>query len=142
MRQPRTRASSTLSSIIARSSEDQLRDRSHLLGGARDDHRRHRRFLPHFEIVADLLTRPDERDVLRTFGGDIDRQIGTQRMRDRLERLAEPSATAQWQVIVLAVQLDRRLAREHLADDVDVLTRATEWLAVVVAVPTLRDLRT
>ena len=45
------------------------------------------------------------------------------------------------QLVALALELDRRLAREHLADDLDVLARARERTAVVVAVPTFHDLR-
>ena len=45
------------------------------------------------------------------------------------------------QLVALAVELDRLLAREHLAHDLDVLARARERPAVVVAVPALHDLR-
>src|SRR4051812_36725351 len=43
---------------------------------------------------------------------------------------------------MLALELDRCLPREYLTHDVDVLARSGERLPVVVAVPTLRHLRT
>src|SRR3954463_5371588 len=62
-------------------------------------------------------------------------------MGDRLERLAETAAAWLGKLVPLTVKLDRCFAREHLSHDLDVLARARERLAVVVAVPALRDLR-
>ena len=83
------------------------------------------------------------RDVLRPFGAEVDRHVGAQRVRDRLERLAQPdrAGTVVRVRVVLARELERRLAGEDAADDLDVLARAGERLAERLAVPALDDLR-
>src|SRR3954466_7451395 len=47
-------------------------------------------------------------------------------MHDRLQRLTEAGALQAGQLVAIALVLDRRFAREHLAHDVDVLARARE----------------
>ena len=83
------------------------------------------------------------RHVLRALGAEEDRDLPTERMGDHLEGLAEPGgALAAVGVLVeLALELERLLASEHLADDLDVLAGASERLAVRLAVPALHDLR-
>src|SRR5436190_5303394 len=62
-----------------------------------------------------------ERDVLRSFRRDVDRNVGAQRVRDRLQRLAETTATAERQVVALTVEVDGSLAGEDAPNDLDVL---------------------
>src|SRR5690606_12009258 len=71
----------------------------------------------------------------------VDRQV-LAAVQDALERLAEPrgARAAVRDVVVLAVELERLLAREDLADDLDVLAGAGERLAVRHAVPALDHL--
>ena len=90
--------------------------------------------------VADLGSK---RHVLRALGAQHDRDIGSQRVGDRLERLAEAgSALArQRQRVMRAVAGDRLLARPNLAHDVDVLPGAGQRLGERLAVPALNDLR-
>ena len=83
-----------------------------------------------------------EGDVLRALGGEEDRDLRAQRVDRRLERLAEPGAARQRQVVELAVVLERFLAGDDPADDVDVLARAGQRARVGLAVPALDDLRT
>ena len=84
-----------------------------------------------------------QRDVLRADRGEVDRHVGAQRVDDQLERLAEAGRAGArvGDVVVLAVVLERLLAAEDRADDLDVLARARERLAPGLAVPALRDLR-
>ena len=51
------------------------------------------------------------------------------------------SGAAVGDVVVLAVVLERLLAAQDRADDLDVLARARQRLAPCLAVPALRDLR-
>ena len=60
-------------------------------------------------------------DVLRPLGGEVDRDRRAQRVDRRLERLAEPGATLQRDVVVVAVELDGCLAGDDPAHDLDVL---------------------
>ena len=84
------------------------------------------------------------RDVLRALGTEPDRDVRAQRVHDRLQRLAQPDRplAAVGQRVVRTVVGHRRLAREHLADDVDHLAGAGERLGERLAVPALDDLRT
>ena len=90
--------------------------------------------------VADL---GGHRDVLRALGAEHDRDIGAQRVGDRLERLAQPGGALarQRQRVVRAVAGHRLLARPHLPDDVDVFAGAGQRLRELLAVPTLDHLR-
>ncbi len=90
--------------------------------------------------VADL---GGQRDVLGPLGAEHDRDVGAQRMHDRLERLAQPGGalTGQRQRVVRAGAGDRRLAGPHLTDDVDVLAGARQRLGEPLPVPALDHLR-
>ena len=55
--------------------------------------------------------------VLRALGGEVDRQVGPQRVDRRLQRLAEPDAARVGQLVVLALEVDRLVAGDDLADD-------------------------
>ena len=79
--------------------------------------------------------------VLRAFGGEVDRQIGPQRVDRRLQRLPEPETARVGQLVVLALEVDRLVAGDDLADDGHVLAGAGERLGVGLAVPALHDLR-
>ncbi len=83
------------------------------------------------------------RHVLRALGAEPDRDVGSQRVHDRLERLAEPgrALAAVGQRVVRPVVGDRRLAGQHLADDVDDLAGAGQRLRERLAVPALHHLR-
>ena len=52
-----------------------------------------------------------QRDVLRALGREIDRQVGAQRVHDRLQRLAETGAVRVRELVALALELDGRLPR-------------------------------
>ena len=90
--------------------------------------------------VADL---GGQRDVLRPLGAQHDRDVGAQRMGDRLERLAQTGCAlaCQRQRIVRAVARHRRLAGPHLPDDVDVFAGPGQRLGERLAVPALDHLR-
>ena len=62
-------------------------------------------------------------------------------LRDQLERLAEPGAALQRQLVVLAVVAQRLLAAVDRAQDLDELARARERLREGLAVPALDHLR-
>ena len=64
-------------------------------------------------------------------------------MGDRLERLAEAqrALAGSGSLVVLALEVERLLAGEDPADDLDVLAGAGERLGVGLAVPALDDLR-
>ena len=81
--------------------------------------------------------------VLRALGAEEDRDVGAQRVGDRLERLAEAHrACAEVRLLVeLALEVERLLAGQDPADDLDVLAGAGERLGVRLAVPALDDLR-
>ena len=82
-----------------------------------------------------------ERDVLRSLGTEVDRDVGAERMQRGLQRLSQARAAAQRHLVLLADELDRLLASDDRSDDRDVLAGAGEWLRVGLAVPTLDDLR-
>ena len=83
-----------------------------------------------------------ELDVLRPDGRDVDRDVGAGTA-DDLQRLAEPGRARSRvrDVVVLAVVLERFLAAQDRAHDLDVLARLRQRLAVRLAVPALDDLR-
>ena len=70
-------------------------------------------------------------DVLGALGAEPDRDVRAQRVHDRLERLAQPhrALAGVGQRVVRAVVGHRRLAGQHLADDVDDLAGAGQRLA-------------
>src|SRR6185436_19298106 len=80
-------------------------------------------------------------DALRPDGRQIDRDRPA--VEDALERLPEPARTgsAIRDVVVLAVMLERTLARPDGAQDLDVLARADQRLSIPDAVPAFDDLR-
>ena len=83
-----------------------------------------------------------ERDVLRPLGAEVDRDVGAQRVDRRLQRLAQTGAAGVGQrVVARPSYVDRLLAGDHLADDLDVLAGAGQRLRVRLAVPALDDLR-
>ena len=90
--------------------------------------------------VADL---GGQRHVLRALGAQHDRDVGPQRVGDRLEVLTQPrgALAGQRQRIVRAVAGDRRFPGPDLAHDVDVLAGAGQRLRELLAVPSLDDLR-
>jgi hypothetical protein len=79
--------------------------------------------------------------VLRPFGAEVDGDLGTVRMQDRAQRLAQARSRCQRKLIVLAVEADRLLARDDLAQDVHVLPGALKRARVRLAVPPLHHLR-
>ena len=81
--------------------------------------------------------------VLRALGAEEDRQVGPQRVGDRLERLAQVhrALAPQRHLVVLALEVERLLAGEDAADDLDVLPGAGQRLRVRLAVPALDHLR-
>ena len=72
--------------------------------------------------------------------GEVDRHVRAERPRHQLQRLAEPGAVRERDVVVLAVVLDD-LAAQRRTHDLDVLARLAERLAPRLAVPALHDLR-
>ncbi len=85
-----------------------------------------------------------ERDVLRPLGAQADRDALAQRVKRRLQRLAEPRdplAAAHRERVVRAVGGDGRPPGDRVAHDPDVLARARERLRERLAVPALDDLR-
>ena len=82
-------------------------------------------------------------DVLGPLRAEPDRDVGAQRVHDRLERLAEAdrALAGERQRVVRAGVGDRALASQHLADDVDDLAGAGQRLAERRAVPALDHLR-
>ena len=70
---------------------------------------------------------------------EIDRDVRTQRAGHQLQRLAEPGAVRDRDVVVRAVVLDE-LAAQRCANDLDVLARLLERLSPRLAVPALDDL--
>src|SRR6185369_12782940 len=80
-------------------------------------------------------------DALRTDRRQIDRDRPS--VEDALQRLAEARRTRALvrDVVVLAVMLERPLARPDGAQDLDVLPRARERLPVPDAMPAFDDLR-
>ena len=87
--------------------------------------------------VADLRC---ERDVLRSLGTEVDRDIGAERVQCGLQRLSQARSAAQRHLVLLADELDRLLAGDDRSDDRDVLACPREGLRVGLAVPTLDDL--
>src|SRR5204862_7070720 len=76
---------------------------------------------------------------------DEDRDLVAQRMEVELQRLALAGRAGdvggQRELVVLALVVERALARNDLADDLDVLAGAAPGLRVRHAVPALGDLR-
>src|SRR5436305_538605 len=81
-----------------------------------------------------------ERDVLRPFRGQVDRDALAQRTDARLERLAEAGAILERERVVRALAGDRALARPNAAQEPDVLAHPRQRLGERLAVPTLDDL--
>ena len=103
------------------------------------------------ERVSGLLRRPEDREPsvrdveglrnrLRAHDGEVDGDVGAERPRHQLQRLAEPRPVCDGDVVVLAVVL-HELPSQRGAHDLDVLARLLERLAPVLAVPALDDLR-
>ena len=103
------------------------------------------------EHAAGLFRRPEDRepavrelerllDRLRADRGEVDRQFGAERPRHQFQRLAEPGAVANRNVVVLAVMFEP-LAAQHCAHDLDVLARLPERLPPLLPVPALYHLR-
>ncbi len=90
--------------------------------------------------VADLGC---QRDILRPLGAEKDRNVGPQRVGDRLQRLAQTggSLPGERQRVVRSVADHRRLPGQHLPHDADVLPCACQRLGELLAVPALDDLR-
>ena len=84
-------------------------------------------------------------DVLRTDGGEVDRDVGPARVHDDLQRLAEPGRVRRRCTGCRSAGRGARAApsrRRIVTHDLDVLARAAERLAVRLPVPALGDLRT
>ena len=87
-----------------------------------------------------------ERDVVRSFGRQVDRYVVTQRMDARLQWFSKATGRrssrplGQRKRIVRALIRDRAVARPDVAQDPDVLARAREWLGKRLPVPPLHDL--
>jgi hypothetical protein len=84
-----------------------------------------------------------QRDVLRPFGAQHHRDVGAQRMDDRLERFTQAGGAhpGQRQRIVRACAGHRLPAGPHLAQDVDVFPGARQRLGKPLPVPPLHHLR-
>src|SRR5438128_916667 len=71
-----------------------------------------------------------KRDVPGPNRRNINRNAWSQRMDNQLERLAKPRSAADRYVVILAVMLERALALQDFAQDLDVLTGSGQQLAV------------
>jgi hypothetical protein len=104
-----------------------------------------------WEHRARLLRRPEDRqpavgdlerllDRLRPDRRKVDRNVGPERPRHQLQRLAEPGAALHRNVVMHAVMLEP-FPSQHRAHDLDVLARLAERLPPLLPVPALDDLR-
>jgi hypothetical protein len=102
--------------------------------------------------VEALRVHPDGDQAVGDFGAALDAGRADRRrvdlhvlaaVQDALQRLAEAGGPRPrvGNLIVLALELERRLARQDLSDDADVLARARERLAIRHTVPALDHLR-
>ncbi len=80
-------------------------------------------------------------DRLAADRADEDRDLVAERVEVELQRLALAGAPLDRQLVVLSVMLERPLAGDDLADDLDVFACPPPRLRVGNAVPALRDLR-
>ena len=81
-----------------------------------------------------------ELDRLRRDRGEVDRDLRPERLQHQLQRLAEPGAADDRDVVVRSVMLEP-LAAKRGAHDLDVLAELPERLPPLLAVPALDDLR-
>ena len=79
-------------------------------------------------------------DVLGPFGGEVDGDVGPQRVNAGLQRLAQPRSVRQRQRVVGPFARDRPTARPDVAQDRDVLAHPRQRLGERLAVPALHHL--
>src|SRR5713226_2430882 len=71
-----------------------------------------------------------KRDVLRPYRGNVDRDVGTQRVYDQLQRFAQAGSALHRYVVVFAVMLEWLLAPQDRSNNLDILARSSKQLSV------------